>query len=105
MSDEINDWSGRAPGGTGSVVFDEAGYYRDMAEAYKLTAEERADEIRRLRSALEWYADPDRHEEYRDHDPGCHPDGGCVGTCGEYLSDVGRDSGDRARQALKRGES
>jgi hypothetical protein len=54
----------------------------------------------RLAKELEWYADENNYEEYQDHDPGCHPEGGCVGTCGEYLSDIDRDRGERARAAL-----
>jgi hypothetical protein len=57
------------------------------------------DAIERMSEALSFYADPEKYSDYQDHDPGCHPDGGCVGTCGEYLSDADRDGGWRARDA------
>ena len=71
MTDEISDWSGRAPGGTGSVVADEAGYYREMARAYKATAEERAAATVELQSKLDAARDEADHlrselEEYDD---------------------------------------
>jgi hypothetical protein len=61
--------------------------------------------IAELETALRWYSEPGRYEQYRDHDSACHPDGGCVGTCGEYLSDADRDAGRRARRALGEGET
>jgi hypothetical protein len=57
------------------------------------------DAIERMDEVLSFYADPEKYSDYQDHDPGCHPDGGCVGTCGEYLSDADRDGGWRARDA------
>ncbi len=56
--------------------------------------------VRELGVGLGFYADIENHEPSQAHEAGCNPEGDCVQLCGEPLSDVDRDSGDRARALL-----